>query len=115
MSLSGAMATAFFNELAGKTVVWTLTDSDGVATSGGSMPFFSSEQRAKSLIDQIPDYANFEPLSVPIADFQSRWLPGLARDELSVGLNWYGPAATGHNYTPREVAEWLERVSSAQS
>lgn len=50
--------------------------------------------------------------ALPLTEWRERWLPGLARDGLRVGLNWSGARATGYDYTPEEV---LARLDGAQS
>ncbi len=113
MSLSAAQAQAFFTELGSDGSVWTVEDDDGVPAPQGangrrSMPFWSRRSRAERVILQVPEYAGFRPLEVPRADFESRWLPGLERDGLSVGLNWSGSGATGYDLTPAEVRARLD-------
>ena len=65
--------------------MWTLEDDDG-----------------------IPAYAGFRPKELTLEEFQTRWLDGLERDGLLVGINWSGDRAVGYDVEPRLVREWLE-------
>lgn len=53
-------------------------------------------------------YADFAIVSIEWSDFAARWVPGLERDGLRVGVNWSGPHATGHDVEPRVVLEAVE-------
>lgn len=56
----------------------------------------------------VSDYRGLEPVSIPLEDWRSRWLPGLPRDGLLVGLNWSGVDATGYDISPDDVTHNLE-------
>jgi hypothetical protein len=71
------------------------------------MPFWSLRSRAEKVITTVPAYEGFELVELTLAEFRSRWLPGLERDGLRVGLNWSGPRATGYDVHPSEVAAAL--------
>ena len=71
------------------------------------MPFWSKESRAQKVIDNVPAYAGFEVLAVPLPEFRERWLPGMQRDGLLVGLNWSGTSATGYDRAPEAVEHGL--------
>ena len=58
-----------------------------------------------------PAYAGFEVIAIPPNEFRSRWLPGLERDGLLVGLNWSGKNATG--LRPRALRPLSKRVQHA--
>ena len=49
----------------------------------------------------------FAVVSLSIDEWRDRWLPGLARDGLLVGLNWSGERVTGYDVAPEEVAQNL--------
>lgn len=111
MSLSAAHAQAFFDELDGESV-WTIEDDDGVPAPKGEtgrrvMPFWSRESRARKIIGNVPAYAGFRPRRIPLGDWEERWLAGMERDGLLVGLNWHGRSAIGHDLTPGQVLERL--------
>jgi len=57
----------------------------------------------------VPAYAEFEVFNIPLEEFRSRWLPGLERDGLLVGLNWSGQWATGLDVEPASVQLGLTR------
>lgn len=67
------------------------------------MPFWSKRSRAAKIIDTVVAYRGFEPVEIRLDDFLQKWLPGLAKDDLSVGLNWYGAKATGCHFSPEDV------------
>jgi hypothetical protein len=111
MSLSAAQAQAFFDELDG-TCVWTIEDDGGVPAPKGEtghrvMPFWSRESRARKIVGNVPAYAGFRSRRIPLDEWVERWLPGMARDGLRVGLNWYGSHATGYDFTPGQVLKRL--------
>src|SRR4051794_40092652 len=112
MTVSAAHASAFFSEAATYGAVFAIRDADGFpAPVNGdgerAMPFWSRRSRATRIIDAVPAYAGFEVVGLPMAEFTSRWLPGLERDGLQVGLNWSGPEATGYDTSPSDVASRL--------
>lgn len=76
------------------------------------MPFWSKESRARKIIDSVPAYRNFEPVELSLDEFVGRWLPGLERDGLFIGLNWHGDKAVGYNLTPQEVRVRLGLIES---
>jgi len=41
-------------------------------------------------------------------EWVNKWLPGLARDGVLVGLNWSGPYATGYDVSALEVVRNLQ-------
>ena len=107
-------ADAFVREVAEHRRVWTIQDAAGIptATSSGkkAMPFWSALSRAASIIATVPDYSGFQPVELPWERFRDRWLPGLERDGLQVGINWSGPRALGYDLPPSEV---LTRIQDA--
>lgn len=110
MTASAAQAAAFYDEARRGHAVWTIRDANGIPapinTDGvRSMPFWSMRSRADRVIHHVDAYAASEPVEVSLDEFRQRWLPGLARDGLLVGLDWAGTRATGYDLTP----EGLER------
>jgi len=108
MSISAAQANAFYREAVENRVVWTIRDLEGVpapvSTSGQrAMPFWSLQSRAVAVIESVPAYARFEPLAIPLDVFRERWLTGLEKDGLLVGLNWSRSKATGYDVSPQDV------------
>lgn len=108
MSTSAAQASAFFDEVGRTESVWTVEDDGGVPAPLGAdgrraMPFWSRRSRAERVIGTVPAYSGFRPSEIALRDFVDRWLPGLERDGIDVGLNWSGSRATGYDLTPREV------------
>ena len=107
MSSSAAHADAFYDEVLEHEVVWAVRDGDGFPvpeTPGGrAMPFWSLRTRAERVVGAVAAYAGFEVVPVPLEEWRARWLPGLARDGLLVGLNWSGAGATGFDVAPADV------------
>ena len=92
--------------------MWGIRDSGGFpAPLNGdgqrAMPFWSLRSRAERVVSAVPAYADFEVVEVSLDDFRTRWLPGLERDGLRVGLNWSGSRATGYDLEPSDVREAL--------
>lgn len=123
MSASAAQAAAFYTEAVREGAVWSIRDDGGFAAPVGSdghraMPFWSLRTRADRAVAAVPAYAGFEPAEIPLEDFRSRWLPGLERDGLRVGVNWSGERATGYDIAAAEVEENLaaaaRRLNAAQ-
>ncbi len=67
------------------------------------MPFWSKDSRALRVVAVVAAYRGFEVVRIPLDEWRSRWLPGLTRDELLVGLNWSGSRATGYDVQPSDV------------
>lgn len=55
------------------------------------------------MIDAVEAYRGFEVVSLRLDEWRSRWLPGLEKDGLRVGLNWSGERATGYDLDPDDV------------
>lgn len=108
MSISGAHADAFFQEVLREGQVWAIRDSGGIPAPRGTdgvraMPFWSLASRAEKIIGAVDAYAGFETVGIPLNEWRSRWLPGLERDGLLLGLNWSGARATGYDVEPASV------------
>ncbi|KAF0833252.1 uncharacterized protein DUF2750 [Ornithinibacter aureus] len=113
MSVSAAHASAFYAEAAEHQRVWGIRDGGGFpAPLNGdgerAMPFWSLRSRAERVVSTVPAYAAFEVVEVPLDAFLTRWLPGLERDGLRVGLNWSGSRATGYDMAPPDVLAQLQ-------
>lgn len=113
MSVSAAHASAFYTEAGERRCVWGIRDSDGFpAPLNGdgerAMPFWSLRGRAEHVVSTVAAYAGFEVVEVPLDVFLTRWLPGLERDGLRVGLNWSGSRASGFDLAPSEVLARLQ-------
>ncbi|MBT2534461.1 DUF2750 domain-containing protein [Arthrobacter sp. ISL-48] len=105
MSISAAHADAFFDEVHRLGEVWAVRDKNGFsapvnADGVRSMPFWSLATRARKIQSTVSAYGGFEVVSIPLNEWRSRWLPGLERDGLLVGLNWSGARATGYDVLP---------------
>ena len=112
MSTSAAQASAFYTEALRDRTVWGIRDSGGFpAPLNGSgeraMPFWSKESRVRKIVEQVAAYDGFELVEIPIDVFQERWLPGLEKDGVRVGLNWSGKSATGYDLPAEDVAARL--------
>jgi hypothetical protein len=100
MTQSASQAAAWRTDVRATGRLWTVEDDDGVPapiTADGrrAMPFWSTRSRVEKLIAAVPDYEDFRPRELTVEEFGTRWLDGLERDGLLVGINWSGAAATG--------------------
>jgi hypothetical protein len=107
MSTSAAQADAFYREVLEHQIVWGIKDETGFPApetpEGRAMPFWSLRSRAERIVGSVPAYGRFEVVPLLLDDWRGRWLPGLERDGLRVGLNWSGASATGYDLAPTEV------------
>lgn len=117
MSIAAAHTHAFFKEVAESGFVWTIRDGEGFPTSTNqsnepAMPFWSSETRAQRILDQVPAYRGFTTQRLSVDVFLDRWLQGLERDNVRVGINWSGIGATGFDIAPADVRRRLHNASN---
>jgi hypothetical protein len=115
MTTAALHAAAFYHEVATKRAVWTIRDSEGFpAPLNGegkrSMPFWSCESRARKIIANAPAYKAFEPVKIEWASFVTKWIPGLAKDGLVVGVNRSGAGALGYDIEPGDVQRNVEAI-----
>jgi hypothetical protein len=108
MSQSASEAAVFYRQVAKERRVWTVMDSGGFPapkTSSGerAQPFWSSLSRVEKIIQTVPDYAGFSPHEISWSDFVNKWVPGLAKDRIVVGVNWSGLRAVGYDVEPERV------------
>ncbi|WP_363322141.1 DUF2750 domain-containing protein [uncultured Nocardioides sp.] len=107
MTVSAAQTDAFYREALEHGTVWAVRDEGGfpapATPEGRAMPFWSLQSRAQTIVESVPAYHGFEAVPIPLTDWRSRWLPGLERDGVQVGLNWSGLAATGYDLPPADV------------
>jgi hypothetical protein len=113
MSQSAAQASAFYKEVAASGKLWTIRDAGGFPAPKNhdgqrAQPFWSSLARVRKIIATVPAYAGFEPVEVGWHEFASRWVPGLERDGVRVGVNWSGERASGFDVEPAKVKENVE-------
>jgi hypothetical protein len=118
MSTSAAQAAAFYDEVVRTGMVWGARDAGGFAAplsrdGSRAMPFWSLRTRVERVVATVPAYGAFEPVGLSLAEFRSRWLPGLERDAVRVGVNWSGPAATGYDLLARDVELNLAAAAAA--
>jgi len=113
MSQSASQAAAFYRDVAAGKRVWTLKDDGGFPapkTSSGerAQPFWSSLSRVERIIQTVPAYAGFRPHELSWEEFRDRWIPGLTKDGLKIGVNWSGARATGYDVEPATVQRAVE-------
>lgn len=115
MSQSGSQAWAFYQEVAAKRIVWTVKDAGGfpapkTSTGRRAQPFWSSRSRVERIIRTVPAYAGFTPHQIEWAEFCAKWVPGLKRDQILVGVNWSGSKAVGFDLEPEDVARSVQAM-----
>jgi hypothetical protein len=115
MSQASSQAWAFYREVAKTRVVWTVRDDGGFPapkTSSGkrAQPFWSSRSRVEKIIGSVPAYSGFKAHEVSWDDFCSKWVPGLAKDGLLMGINWSGKRAVGYDMEPERLMECVQAV-----
>jgi hypothetical protein len=112
MAISAAQANSFYEEIFQTGEVWTIRDDDGFpapenADGQRAMPFWSLRSRAEKVIAAVDAYSGFVPESIPLDVWRERWLAGLDKDGIHVGLNWSGVRATGFDLPATDVAHNL--------
>ena len=112
MSHIAAHTAAFRREVPGEGRVYAIRDSGGYPApkdpdGNRAMPFWSKWSRARRVVVQAAAYREFDIVEVPVAEWIERWLPGLERDGLRVGINWTGSGATGYDLEPAQVRAWF--------
>lgn len=100
MTLSAAQAERFYAEVLCHGEVWAIRDAGGYPAPENEdgrrvMPFWSLRTRADAVINSVDAYKGFIVEAIPLGIWRERWLRGLAKDRLLVGLNWSGTHATG--------------------
>lgn len=103
----------FYDVVLAAGSVWTVGDDAGVPTAETvdgrpAMPFWSSPSRVARVRRTVPAYGRLQPVQVPLDAWRERWLPGLVRDGLLVGLDWSGQPVTGEGADPADVEAVLE-------
>lgn len=113
MSQSSLQANRFYREVAKNKILWTIKDKKGfpapVNREGRRIiPFWSQLETVEKIIKGIPAYNGFIPHKLNWSEFVSKWLPGMIKDRMLVGLNWSGEKATGYDCEPLEVQKNIE-------
>jgi hypothetical protein len=112
LSVSAAQAAAFYREVLRDREVWTVRDEGGypaplVADGVRSQPFWSRRSRAERIVAQVPAYSGMHVVGISYGDWVEKWLPGLHKDGVLVGLNWCGRRATGYDVAADDVLRSL--------
>ncbi|MEZ9236116.1 DUF2750 domain-containing protein [Shewanella sp. 10N.286.52.A9] len=113
MGQSSSQASVFYSEVIKSGIVWGIKDAQGFPAPLNSegkraMPFWSSESRAELIIKNSENYSLFKPVAIPFKDFYEKWIDGLNRDGLLVGINWSGKNATGFDISPVDLKSNLD-------
>jgi Protein of unknown function (DUF2750) len=108
-----AQAAAFYREVAEHGSLWTIRDAGGFPQPRNGdgvrvQPFWSLRSRAELVVATVPAYAQFEIVELAWDVFEARWVPGLKRDGVLVGVNWSGSRATGYDVSPEDVVKNVE-------
>ena len=109
MTQAASQAAAFYRQSVENDAVWTVRDEGGYPAPKNregrrAQPFWSSRTRVERIVKTVPAYSGFGPEEIPLAEFLDKWLPGLDRDGLLIGVNWSGPRALGYDLEPSDVA-----------
>ena len=117
MSTSAAQAAAFYDEALHGGSVWTIRDGAGYTAplnpeGERAQPFWSLRSRAERVVAEVPAYAGFVVEELPLERFRERWLTGLERDGIRVGLNWSGTRATGYDIAAVDVERNLAAATN---
>jgi hypothetical protein len=115
VSIAALHSDAFYREVATHGFVWGIRDAGGfpapLNTDGKrAMPFWSLESRALAVVNGVPAYKGFSPYPIEWAVFRERWVPGLTKDGLLVGINWSGSRASGFDVEPIEMQRNVEAL-----
>ena len=115
MSQASLNANAFYDDVAKSKIVWGIRDKDGFPAPLGdqgkrSMPFWSTRNRAEKIIGNVAAYSGFEVVELDWKIFRDKWLVGLKKDGLNVGVNWSGERALGYDVSPDVVKQSIERI-----
>jgi hypothetical protein len=118
VTTAAAQAAAFYREVATHGSLWTVRDAGGFPQPKGAdgvrvQPFWSLRSRAERVVATVTAYAGLEVVELPWQVFESRWVPGLKRDKVLVGVNWSGPRATGYDVSPDDVVRNVEAAREA--
>jgi hypothetical protein len=105
---SASHAAAFYREVAASGSVWTVRDSNGFPAPKNSQgrraqPFWSSRSRAERIVATVAAYSEFAVVEISWVEFSERWIRGLRKDGILVGVNWSGTEATGYDVEPEQV------------
>jgi len=114
MGQSASQSAIFYKEVEISKKVWTIKDSGGYPApknSGGirSMPFWSSESKAKLIVENVEAYKDFEPIEINFKEF-SNLLESIKKDKQLVGLNWSGKNAIGYDLEPEVLINWANTL-----
>lgn len=113
MSQAALHADAFYRDVAKTQKIWAIRDSEGFPAPEGdlgkrSMPFWSTRSRAEKIINGVAAYSEFEVVELDWQTFRDKWLVGLKKDGLNVGVNWSGERALGYDVGPEQVKQSVE-------
>ena len=113
MSQAGSQAWAFYRDVAENRKLWTIRDKGGFPAPQNqngkrAQPFWSSISRVKRIIKNVPAYSGFKPYEISWKHSVSRWVPGLTKDNILVGINWSGYNAVGYDVEPHRLQQSVE-------
>ena len=112
MSQAASQWAAFARDVAAHKRLWTIKDDSGfpTVTSRGQTahPFWSSRSRVEKVIRTVPAYSAFQPHELSWEEFRDRWVPGMTKDGLFVGVNWSGSRVVGYDVSAMDVKKRVE-------
>ncbi|MER2261569.1 MAG: DUF2750 domain-containing protein [Psychrobacillus sp.] len=66
------------------------------------------EIEGRKNIENVTDYNGFQPYEIGFDEFLNRWLIGLEKDGLYLGVNGSGQRATVYDINPKMVLERIQ-------
>lgn len=70
------------------------------------MPFWSDRAYAAQCAKD--EWSDYTPILIPLQDFTETWLPGMANDNVLVGVNW-NTHLIGAEVNPLKLKEQLQK------
>lgn len=113
MSTSSINYSVFSKEIVDIGKIYTLKDKQGFCAVRNSenkivQPFFSKPSLPEKIIKTNDKYKSFLVHELLIADFIDKWLPGLQKDKILLGINWASKTITGYDVNPSDIYLLIE-------
>lgn len=111
------MKDDFYVECFRNQKVYTIKDASGFPAPKNNegkraQPFWSSDQKAFNIIRDNNKLKSFDIYVLTLDEFLEKWLVGLEKDQINIGLNWSGNSLRGYDLSPSEVSKNFEKLIS---